>query len=311
MGFYLRKKHFCPSCKTVLRRKKREVVVNSESEEAKNYDFSCVDTYLRGNIKFVTFYFECSGCGAVYEISELKKVGRRMRRVKVVSLILILIMVVCTGCGKKYLGDSLAVCGSYAVPGMFCFELKGGTYSYEVLEEDVYGRILFLYTTYHCVTDQEETAVVICQSMDQDYVYFYEDICWMIGEYTEDDIAILKEQNDWEKELNVDKMSKRKDKVTFDYWIEVEDVLDTHLLMEKCNEEIKLQESSIKSLSLVDKNAKGYELRLLTFEKDGVEDEYYILANPDYEIACMDAGDEPVDVDTLVGFKKAFGWYDE
>lgn len=77
--FYLRRRHFCSRCKTVLVRKKREVVVNSESEEAKNYDFSCVDTYLHGNIKFVTFCFECPSCRMVYEISELKALEKKHR----------------------------------------------------------------------------------------------------------------------------------------------------------------------------------------------------------------------------------------
>lgn len=77
--FYLRRKHFCPNCKNTLERKKREVVVNSESEEAKNYDFSCVDTYLHGNIKFVTFFFECPSCRMIYEISELKTLEKKQR----------------------------------------------------------------------------------------------------------------------------------------------------------------------------------------------------------------------------------------
>ena len=77
--FYLRKKHFCLNCKTVLKRKEREVVVNSESEDAKGYDFSCVDTYLHGNIKFVTFYFECPSCMTTYEIRELKTLEKRRR----------------------------------------------------------------------------------------------------------------------------------------------------------------------------------------------------------------------------------------
>lgn len=80
--FYLRKKHFCPNCKTVLERKKREVVVNSKSEEAKNYDFSCVDTYLHGNIKFVTFFFECPDCKKTYEILELKKLEKLQKKNK-------------------------------------------------------------------------------------------------------------------------------------------------------------------------------------------------------------------------------------
>lgn len=78
--FYLRKKHFCPSCKSLLVRKRREVVVNSESEEAQNYDFSCVDTYLHGNVKFITFYFQCPMCNAIYEIQELKSLEKRTKR---------------------------------------------------------------------------------------------------------------------------------------------------------------------------------------------------------------------------------------
>ncbi len=74
--FFLRKKHFCFECKSTLVRKKREEVVNSQSKKAKNYDFDCVDSYLCGNIKFITFYFECSTCKKVYEISELKSLEK-------------------------------------------------------------------------------------------------------------------------------------------------------------------------------------------------------------------------------------------
>ncbi len=77
--FYLIRRHLCPNCKTVLERNKREIVVNSKSDEAKNYDFSCVDTFLHGNIKFVTYYFECTKCRAIYEISELKALDKTQR----------------------------------------------------------------------------------------------------------------------------------------------------------------------------------------------------------------------------------------
>lgn len=75
--FYLIKPHFCSKCNTRLKRSKREVVVNSESNEARNYDFSFIDTYLRGNIIFVTFYFECPNCGEIYEIDELKTLEKK------------------------------------------------------------------------------------------------------------------------------------------------------------------------------------------------------------------------------------------
>lgn len=78
--FYLKRKHFCFNCKNLLERKKREIIVNSESDDAKNYDFSCVDSYLHGNIKFVTFYFECPNCGKNYEIIELKNLEKMHKK---------------------------------------------------------------------------------------------------------------------------------------------------------------------------------------------------------------------------------------
>lgn len=74
--FFIIKIHYCFHCKTRLKRKKREKVVNSESDEAKKYDFSMLDTFLHGNIKFITYYYECPKCNAIYEINELKKLER-------------------------------------------------------------------------------------------------------------------------------------------------------------------------------------------------------------------------------------------
>jgi len=78
--YFLYKKHYCFNCQGVLERKKREKIVHSESEEAKNYDFAMVDTFLRGNIKFITYYFECPKCKTIYEIKELKKMEKEKRK---------------------------------------------------------------------------------------------------------------------------------------------------------------------------------------------------------------------------------------
>ena len=47
------KKHYCPFCNELLEKTKTETVVNSNSPEAKNFDFSNVDGYMSGNIKFI------------------------------------------------------------------------------------------------------------------------------------------------------------------------------------------------------------------------------------------------------------------
>lgn len=67
------KKHFCPLCNERLEKTKTETVVNSNVEEAKNYDFSCGDTYLAGNIRFVRTAFCCHRCEKTYTIKELKE----------------------------------------------------------------------------------------------------------------------------------------------------------------------------------------------------------------------------------------------
>lgn len=79
--FLFKKRHYC-QCGEVLERKKREVIVNSKSEEAKNYDFEVVDQCLHGNVKFITYYFECPNCRKVYEIGELKKIEKTQKNKK-------------------------------------------------------------------------------------------------------------------------------------------------------------------------------------------------------------------------------------
>jgi len=41
--------------------------------EAKNYDFSVGDTFLRGDVEFRTEYFHCPNCQLDISIEEMKK----------------------------------------------------------------------------------------------------------------------------------------------------------------------------------------------------------------------------------------------
>ena len=90
--------------------------------------------------------------------------------------------------------------GSSAVPGLYCSDLKSGTYTVNILERDGQGRILYEYTTKSLITGEQETAVVICQKCDNDFVYFYEDKCYLTGEPSEEEIRQLKVQNRWGEE---------------------------------------------------------------------------------------------------------------
>jgi uncharacterized protein YbaR (Trm112 family) len=83
--FFLSRKHYCPKCRGTLERKKHETIVHSESAEAKDYDFSMGDTFLYGNIKFITYCFECPKCKTIYEIRELKEIEKAAKKAKDIS----------------------------------------------------------------------------------------------------------------------------------------------------------------------------------------------------------------------------------
>ena len=77
------KKHYCPTCQNLLERKKREKIVNSRSPEAKHYDFSADDgVHAIGNIKFITYYYECLRCQTIYETPELQWLEKTKRKKK-------------------------------------------------------------------------------------------------------------------------------------------------------------------------------------------------------------------------------------
>lgn len=66
------KKHYCPSCGNKLTRKRVSVIVNSDSAEARNYDFEVVDTVVKGNVKFTHIEFFCPVCQRYYKVKEIK-----------------------------------------------------------------------------------------------------------------------------------------------------------------------------------------------------------------------------------------------
>ena len=72
--FWVRfKKHYCPTCMNLLTTTKVSKIVNSNSEEAKDYDFSSGDTYMIGNIKFIWTEFLCTACGKTYSLQEIRE----------------------------------------------------------------------------------------------------------------------------------------------------------------------------------------------------------------------------------------------
>ena len=73
---------FCPHCKAALTVETAHHLVNSRSEEAKNYDFSTEDGRMIGTVDFRNPYFACPNCHAEFSVEELWKMekGKRASR---------------------------------------------------------------------------------------------------------------------------------------------------------------------------------------------------------------------------------------
>lgn len=72
--FYVHwKKHFCPKCWKKLELRYVSKIVNYNSPEAKDYDFSIGDTFFVGDVESRTRYFHCANCQLDISFREMKK----------------------------------------------------------------------------------------------------------------------------------------------------------------------------------------------------------------------------------------------
>lgn len=89
----------------------------------------------------------------------------------------------------------------------------------ELLEKDRYGRELYFYTVVPefnpAASDYSSIycyiyALVICQRIDENSVYYYEDQCYLLTQnkdYSADDLASIKEANDWDKPYDENRLT--------------------------------------------------------------------------------------------------------
>ena len=75
-------KHFCPNCGEGLKKIKVSKIVNSKSDEAKDYDFSSPggDGYMIGNVKFIWTEFACDKCNKYFSINDIYKTEERAKK---------------------------------------------------------------------------------------------------------------------------------------------------------------------------------------------------------------------------------------
>ena len=232
-----------------------------------------------------------------------------MKKMLVKILYIFIILIVLSSCTMNPdVHLELALCGSYAVPGMFCADLKGGTYEITILEKDAYGRIFFSYSAPSAVTQETETALVICQSIDREYVYFYEDICYILQDDSFEAVEMIKEQNDWSNPLDYSKMSRRPNKITFDLFISTNSTLQYGKVIQAVSSELGVSSSQLTQLHFVDTDNSGRELYWSGNFENGTNQSYLLLVSSAYDVCVMKLDNDVGISDVISDFKAENGW---
>lgn len=203
----------------------------------------------------------------------------------------------------------------------------------ETIEEDAYGRVLYKVECskdplfYQCFGEQGPLiAFFICQHIDNQLVYYYEDDCFMVFANAEDFSSVeqikLKEQNDWNQPLDYNKMFSRgiipKEKQGYKYTtdqrkIETGDAKDAFL------KQIHLGEEEYAYLELLDSDKQGRKLLIVVvkkFKSGGVIDvstihsylEMFDTRNPDENVVIEEITDPKHIWIQIKAFKQQNQW---
>lgn len=231
-----------------------------------------------------------------------------MKKIVIVLNVLAILSLSACDTGSMSKNAILHICASYAVPGMFCSEYKGTDAKCTVIEEDSYGRTLFSYSTMNIITDNKDTVLVIFQKNDRDYIYFYEDICYIDATSNEAEIEYFKYINDWNKAFNSEKFSKRPKKLSFDLVVINENKQDLKTVSKKCAETLNVSEDII-SMRFDDYDLKGNVIYILCYEENGSYHKYFVLVNEEYECSTYKIPENGhVDFTDFTKFKYSNGW---
>lgn len=106
--------------------------------------------------------------------------------------------------GERYDLLTVALNSLLGAKGEIFMQPEGPTL--EIIEEDEYGRVMFSYFENNTFSTY---SVLISQQVKNDYVYYYADnnfISSADGEFTEEEILLLKNSNDWNQKLDEEKM---------------------------------------------------------------------------------------------------------
>ena len=225
---------------------------------------------------------------------------------------IVIVLCISTSC-LSWVGNDikLEVAAMFSVPGMYKWDLKDGRTSIDILETDNQGRTLYRYSSDSYLGEKQESAIVICKKLGTNYVYYYEDLNYIIGSATQEAIDTLKAQNDWNLPLDDTKMSRRKIIVTFDLFVNYED--GGHSSTEKpffaWLREMQVAEADVVHSHVADCDANGLDLSYVFVNQNGEELLYFVITNMDTgEFSWIRASSTCDFAAELRNFKNSMHW---
>ena len=261
------------------------------------------------------------------------KLANRFKKIVAVGITIFLLICTLTGCNlllpTGYSGEHPAL---YTEAVNSLLSVIGwhshGDSRVKIMEEDAFGRVLFSYyddNSYYC--GERIIGYLICQKVDETYVYYYPDYNYILNEWNHVDIPFsveeiedLKTKNDWGIEINEEKFIKyeitRKKKKPN---VEIEKKDFKALIKKYAKEHERIVDDSIPSPSTVYLTSDSYG-RMLYFVSGNLRDPYKekiililaIIFNPDgsynEETCVLELNDFYHEQDRLKEFKELNGW---
>ena len=238
-------------------------------------------------------------------------------RKKIESVLLLIITIFLltscyiTGAYKLRLNENqhMQICAYFSLPINLPPDIKDVTdLNCSLRERDSKGRLMFTLDTYNLATMQDEQYMIICQKIDRDYVYYYEDCSYLTHGFSDLDIETLKAINDWEKPLDDAKMSRRKISLTIDGIINHDPYINDVDVLELCKSELDLSEEDISYFALVDTDGTKNCMYNLIAEQNDEKSIYYIMCNTDSKIAILKLNNNEFQPSDYAEFKQSNGW---
>lgn len=226
-------------------------------------------------------------------------------------LLWIFTMILCvflSGCYGLSQNLELKICGAYAVPGMLHFDLKGTETSCLLIEKDSEGRILFEWSGCNMISGENTSYLVICQAIEPEYVYFYEDICYIEKTEQCETLQNFKDMNDWGKPMDWERASFRPKKASFDLYMIPSRTLSSDAVASAFFAETGTKLKDVGNSFLLDINPSGQELHCVKTDSFGAEKAILFIVSENMECTFVTTTCLEIDRTAIENLKKQAKW---